>query len=73
MVQLVIELLHAREQSSTRRLPPVSQRWQSRYGDGVVITFSMKLIAHGPFLYVFELVLLLLGSCATPLVHILTR
>ena len=60
MVQLVIGLLHAREQSSTKRLPLVCQRWQSRCGDGVVITYSTKDNAHGHFLYVFALVCLFL-------------
>ena len=55
MVQLVVGLLHPREQGSAQRLSPVCQRWYSRSSDGVVIT---KYNAHGPFLNAFEQVCL---------------
>ena len=42
MVQLVIGLLHARGQSSTKRFPPVCQHWWSCNGDGVVLRHSTK-------------------------------
>jgi len=42
MVQLVVRLLHAREQRSAKRLPLTCQRWWSCNSDGVVITHSTK-------------------------------
>ena len=50
MVQLVVSLLHRREQGSAQRLSPVCQGWYSRCSNGVVITHSTKYNAHGPFL-----------------------
>ena len=59
MVQLVVGLVHPREQGSAQRLSPVCQRWYSRSSDGVVVTHSIKYNTHGPFLNAFELVCLL--------------
>ena len=46
MVQLVVGLLHRREQGSAQRLSPVCQRWYSRSSDGVIKTHSTKHNAH---------------------------
>ena len=68
MVQLVVGLLHRREQGSAQRLSPVCQRWYSRSSDGVVITHSIKYNAHGHFLNVFEQVCL--SYCQTVMPHL---
>ena len=68
MVQLVVGLVHRREQGSAQRLSPVCQRWYSRNGDGVVLTHSIKCNAHGPFLNAFELVCL--SYCQTGRPHL---
>ena len=58
MAQLVVGLVHPREQGSAQRLSPVCQGWYSRSSDGVIITHSTKYYAHGPFLNAFEQVCL---------------
>ena len=64
MVQLMVDLLHPREQGSAQRLSPVCQRWYSRSSDGVVVTHSIKYNMHGPFLNAFELVCLFVSNYA---------
>ena len=63
MVQLVVGLVHPREQGFAQRLSPVCQGWYSRSSDGVVITHSTKYNAHGwPFSECFRAGLFVLLS-----------
>ena len=68
MVQLVVGLLHPREQGSAQRLSPVCQRWYSCSSDGFVIMHSTKYSAHGHFLNAFKQVCL--SYCQTVMPHL---